>query len=316
MRLRVLLEPLHGASYDQILALARATEESGFDAFFRSDHYQGVDPDDTGYRPTDSWTTLAGLAVQTERVRLGTLMTASTYRRPGPLAITVATVDAMSGGRAELGIGAAWIEQEHRYLGIPFPSLGERFDRLGEQLEIITGLWATPHPRAGRPVRRRVQQRHAGRAGRAVRELPADLRAVRPGPGRRPAVHHAAGVLRADPRRDRPPRRRPGRGRRPDAGDGRHRHARRRPRPPGRTARGRRRHRLLPPVRRHGPRTTSGSSAARSCRRSQTFSTERARLLAVTPRRSPRTARASRAARATGRRPAPPAERSPGSARR
>ena len=90
MRLRVLLEPHHGASYDQILALARATEESGFDAFFRSDHYQGIDPDDTGYRPTDSWTTLAGLAVQTERVRLGTLMTASTYRRPGPLAITVA----------------------------------------------------------------------------------------------------------------------------------------------------------------------------------------------------------------------------------
>ena len=107
MRLRVLLEPHHGASYDQILALARATEESGFDAFFRSDHYQGIDPDDTGYRPTDSWTTLAGLAVQTERIRLGTLMTASTYRRPGPLAVTVATVDAMSGGRAELGIGAA-----------------------------------------------------------------------------------------------------------------------------------------------------------------------------------------------------------------
>ena len=107
MRLRVLLEPHHGASYDQILALARATEDSGFDAFFRSDHYQGIDPDDTGYRPTDSWTTLAGLAVQTERIRLGTLMTASTYRRPGPLAVTVATVDAMSGGRAELGIGAA-----------------------------------------------------------------------------------------------------------------------------------------------------------------------------------------------------------------
>src|SRR5438034_3674172 len=150
MRLRVLLEPHHGASYDQILALARATEESGLDAFFRSDHYQGIDPDDTGYRPTDSWTTLAGLAVQTERVRLGTLMTASTYRRPGPLAITVATVDAMSGGRAELGIGAAWIEQEHRYLGIPFPPLGERFDRLGEQLEIITGLWTTPPGEIGR----------------------------------------------------------------------------------------------------------------------------------------------------------------------
>jgi F420-dependent oxidoreductase-like protein len=143
MRMRVLLEPHHGASYDQILALARAAEEAGFDAFFRSDHYLGIDADETGYRPTDSWTTLAGLAVQTERVRLGTLMTASTYRRPGPLAITVATVDAMSGGRAELGIGAAWYEREHRYFGIPFPSLGERFDRLAEQLDVITGLWAT-----------------------------------------------------------------------------------------------------------------------------------------------------------------------------
>ena len=143
MRMRVLLEPHHGASYDQILALARATEEAGFDAFFRSDHYLGIDPDDTGYRPTDSWTTLAGLATQTERVRLGTLMTASTYRQPGPLAIIVATVDAMSGGRAELGIGAAWYEREHRFFGIPFPPLGERFDRLGEQLEVITGLWGT-----------------------------------------------------------------------------------------------------------------------------------------------------------------------------
>jgi F420-dependent oxidoreductase-like protein len=143
MRMRVLLEPHHGATYAQILALAQATEEAGFDAFFRSDHYLGIDPDDTGYRPTDSWTTLAGLAVQTERVRLGTLMTASTYRRPGPLAIAVATVDAMSGGRAELGIGAAWYEREHRFFGIPFPPLGERFDRLAEQLDIITGLWGT-----------------------------------------------------------------------------------------------------------------------------------------------------------------------------
>jgi F420-dependent oxidoreductase-like protein len=143
MRMRVLLEPHHGATYAQILALARATEQAGFDAFFRSDHYLGIDADETGYRPTDSWTTLAGLAVQTERVRLGTLMTASTYRRPGPLAITVATVDAMSGGRAELGIGAAWYEREHQYFGIPFPPLGERFDRLAEQLDIITGLWQT-----------------------------------------------------------------------------------------------------------------------------------------------------------------------------
>jgi F420-dependent oxidoreductase-like protein len=143
MRLRVLLEPHHGATYQQILALARAAEEGGFDAFFRSDHYLGIDADDITYQPTDSWTTLAGLAVQTSRVRLGTLVTAGTFRRPGQLAIEVATVDQMSGGRVELGIGTGWFEREHQYFGIPFPPVGERFDRLEEQLAIITGLWDT-----------------------------------------------------------------------------------------------------------------------------------------------------------------------------
>jgi F420-dependent oxidoreductase-like protein len=141
VRLRVLLEPHHGATYEQILALATAAEEGGFDAFFRSDHYLGIDADDTTYQPTDSWTTLAGLAVQTRVVRLGTLVNASTFRLPGQLAVEVATVDQMSGGRAELGIGAAWYEREHQYFGIPFPPLGERFDRLEEQLAILTGLW-------------------------------------------------------------------------------------------------------------------------------------------------------------------------------
>ena len=144
MRLRILLEPHHGASYAQILALAKAAEEGGFDAFFRSDHYLGIDANDVTYQPTDSWTTLAGLAVQTERVRLGTLVNASTFRLPGQLAVEVATVDQMSGGRAELGIGAAWYEREHQYFGIPFPPLGERFDRLEEQLAILTGIWDTP----------------------------------------------------------------------------------------------------------------------------------------------------------------------------
>ncbi|HEY0936254.1 MAG TPA: TIGR03560 family F420-dependent LLM class oxidoreductase [Trebonia sp.] len=144
MRLRILLEPHHGASYAQILALAQAAEEGGFDGFFRSDHYLGIDADDTGYQPTDSWTTLAGLAVQTHRVRLGTLVNASTFRLPGQLAVEVATVDQMSGGRAELGIGAAWYEREHQYFGIPFPPLGERFDKLEEQLAILTGIWDTP----------------------------------------------------------------------------------------------------------------------------------------------------------------------------
>jgi F420-dependent oxidoreductase-like protein len=143
MRARVLLEPHHGATYAQMLALARAAEETGFDAFFRGDHYLGIDADDTGFRPTDSWTTLTGLGAQTERIRLGTLMTASTFRRPGPLAVAVATADEISGGRIEFGIGAAWYEREHNYFGVPFPPLGERFDRLEEQLEIITGLWAT-----------------------------------------------------------------------------------------------------------------------------------------------------------------------------
>jgi F420-dependent oxidoreductase-like protein len=143
MRLRVLLEPHHGATYKQILALALAAEEGGFDAFFRSDHYLGIDADDTTYQPTDSWTTLAGLAVQTSSVRIGTLVNASTFRLPGQLAVEVATVDQMSGGRAELGIGAAWFEREHQYFGIPFPPLGERFDRLEEQLAILTGLWRT-----------------------------------------------------------------------------------------------------------------------------------------------------------------------------
>jgi F420-dependent oxidoreductase-like protein len=143
MRLRILLEPHHGASYAQILALAQAAEAGGFDAFFRSDHYLGIDADDLGYQPTDSWTTLAGLARETRAIRLGTLVNASTFRLPGQLAVEVATVDQMSGGRAELGIGAAWYAREHEYFGIPFPPLGERFDRLEEQLAILAGLWDT-----------------------------------------------------------------------------------------------------------------------------------------------------------------------------
>jgi F420-dependent oxidoreductase-like protein len=144
VRLRVLMEPRHGGRYEEILALARATEQAGFDAFFRSDHLLGVDPADPAYRPSDSWTTLAGLARDTERVRLGTLVTAATFRAPALLAAIVATVDDMSGGRAELGIGTGWYEKEHAAYGLPFPAAGERFDRLEEALEIILGLWRHP----------------------------------------------------------------------------------------------------------------------------------------------------------------------------
>ncbi|MCW2536093.1 MAG: putative reductase [Modestobacter sp.] len=132
-----------GATYDDLLAVARRTEETGFDAFFRSDHYLTMGGDGLP-GPTDAWVTLGGLARETSRIRLGTLMTAATFRLPGPLAISVAQVDQMSGGRVELGIGAGWFAQEHAAYGIPFPELGERFDRYEEQLAVITGLWRTP----------------------------------------------------------------------------------------------------------------------------------------------------------------------------
>jgi F420-dependent oxidoreductase-like protein len=144
MRLRIFTEPQQGATYDDLLAVARTAEELGFDAFFRSDHYLRMGDGDAGPGPTDAWVTLAGLARETSRVRLGTLVTASTFRLPGPLAIAVAQVDAMSGGRVELGIGAGWFDDEHRAHGIPFPPTQERFDRLEEQLAIITGMWTTP----------------------------------------------------------------------------------------------------------------------------------------------------------------------------
>ncbi|SOE02889.1 LLM class F420-dependent oxidoreductase [Blastococcus haudaquaticus] len=143
MLLRIFTEPQMGATYDDLLAVARRTEETGFDAFFRSDHYLTMGGDGLP-GPTDAWVTLAGLARETSRIRLGTLMTAGTFRLPGPLAISVAQVDQMSGGRVELGIGSGWFEQEHSAYGIPFPSLGERFDRYEEQLAVITGLWSTP----------------------------------------------------------------------------------------------------------------------------------------------------------------------------
>jgi F420-dependent oxidoreductase-like protein len=143
MDLRNFTEPQQGATYDDLLAVARAAEDLGFDGFFRSDHYLHMSGDG-GSGPTDAWTTLAGLARDTTRLRLGTLVTSATFRLPGPLSVQVAGVDQMSGGRVELGLGAGWFEAEHAAYGIPFPSVGERFDRLEEQLAVITGLWATP----------------------------------------------------------------------------------------------------------------------------------------------------------------------------
>jgi alkanesulfonate monooxygenase len=143
--LRIFTEPQQGASYDQLLRLARAAEDAGYDAFFRSDHYLAMGGDGLP-GPTDAWVTLAGLARETTRIRLGTLVTAATFRLPAVLAISVAQVDTMSGGRVELGLGTGWFEAEHTAYGIPFPPVRERFDRLEEQLEIVTGLWAAPGP--------------------------------------------------------------------------------------------------------------------------------------------------------------------------
>ena len=143
MKLRIFVEPQQGADYQTQRSVALAAEELGFDAFFRSDHYLMMGEVTGLPGPTDSWATLAALAVETSRIRLGTMVTAATFRLPGPLAVTVAQVDQMSGGRIEFGIGTGWYEAEHKAYGIPFPSVRERFDRFAEQLEVITGLWGT-----------------------------------------------------------------------------------------------------------------------------------------------------------------------------
>lgn len=141
MELCIFTEPQEGADYATQLAHAQAAEELGFTGWFRSDHYLAMSGDGMP-GPTDAWTTLAGLARETSRVRLGTLVSSVTYRPPGILAIQVAQVDAMSGGRVELGLGTGWFEREHRAYGIPFPQ--RRFDLLEEGLRVVTGLWGTP----------------------------------------------------------------------------------------------------------------------------------------------------------------------------
>jgi F420-dependent oxidoreductase-like protein len=143
MQLRIFTEPQQGADYQTLLNIAKATEYLGFDGFFRSDHYLKMGDVSGLPGPTDAWITLAGLAVQTSRIRLGTLVSPVTFRFPGPLAITVAQVDQMSGGRVELGIGTGWFDAEHDAYALPFPPLGDRFEMLDEQLAIITGMWTT-----------------------------------------------------------------------------------------------------------------------------------------------------------------------------
>lgn len=143
MELRIFTEPQQGASYDDLLRVAKASEDAGFGAFFRSDHYLKMGSASGLPGPTDAWVTLAGLARETSRIRLGTLVTAATFRHPSVLAISVAQVDQMSGGRIEFGLGSGWYADEHTAYGIDLPQPRELFDRYSEQLELITGLWDT-----------------------------------------------------------------------------------------------------------------------------------------------------------------------------
>jgi F420-dependent oxidoreductase-like protein len=145
VQLRVFTEPQQGATYDELLRVAQASEQLGFDAFFRSDHYLTIGGDG-GVGSTDAWVTLAGLARETSRIRLGTLVTPVTFRQPANLAISVAQVDQMSGGRVELGLGTGWYDAEHTAYGLPFPPLGERFAMLEEQLQVVKGLWSSAGP--------------------------------------------------------------------------------------------------------------------------------------------------------------------------
>lgn len=142
--LRIFVEPQQGASYDTLLAVARRAEALGFGAFFRSDHFLVMGEHDGLPGPTDAWVTLAGLARDTATIRLGTLVSPVTFRGPGLLAISVAQVDQMSGGRVELGLGAGWYEQEHTAYAFDFPPMGRRFEMLSDQLAIVEGLWSTP----------------------------------------------------------------------------------------------------------------------------------------------------------------------------
>ena len=210
---RVFVEPQQGATYADQLAVAKAAEAQGYSAFFRSDHYVAMSGDGLP-GPTDSWVTLAGIARETTSIRLGTMVSSATFRYPGPLAISVAQVDAMSDGRVELGIGAGWFEAEHQAYAIPFPPLGERFERLREQLDIITGLWTTPvgetfdysgthyivadSPALPKPFSGRIR-----RSSSAVRAPSGHRRSPRSSPPSSTLLHaagHGEGQLRPRPR--------------------------------------------------------------------------------------------------------------------
>jgi F420-dependent oxidoreductase-like protein len=143
VRFALMIEPQQGLSYAEQLAVARRAEAVGFETFFRSDHYQSF-PGPSGEPTTDAWAVLAGLARETTTIGLGALVSPVTFRPIGQLAKVVTTVDEMSGGRLEFGLGAGWNEIEHRQLGLPFPEIRERADMLEEHFAVLHGLWGEP----------------------------------------------------------------------------------------------------------------------------------------------------------------------------
>ena len=143
MRYALMLEPQQGMSYADQLAAARSAEANAFDAFFRSDHFASF-PGEAGKPTTDAWSVLAGLARETERIIIGALVSPVTFRHPGVFAKVVTTVDEMSGGRVEVGVGAGWNDVEHRQLGLAFPPIERRADLLEDELAILNGLWGEP----------------------------------------------------------------------------------------------------------------------------------------------------------------------------
>lgn len=143
MRFALMIEPQQGMTYGDQVAVAKRAEANGFEALFRSDHYASF-PGPAGRPTTDAWTVLAGLARETERIGLGALVSPVTFRHAGSFAKVVTTVDEMSGGRVEVGVGAGWNDVEHRQLGLPFPPINERADWLEDQLAVLHGLWGEP----------------------------------------------------------------------------------------------------------------------------------------------------------------------------
>ena len=170
MKIRIFTEPQQGAGYQRLSKLATHVENLGFDGFFVSDHYHVMGDTDPRMGPTDALTTLAGLARDTKKIRLGTLVCSSTFRKPGRLAVISAEIDQMSQGRLELGIGAGWFDREHEALGIEFPSIKKRFDLMEDQLEILRLFRDTPEGKSFDFEGRTVTLKDCPALPRAVQE--------------------------------------------------------------------------------------------------------------------------------------------------